>query len=516
MSKVLFLSAEEAVKIVKDGDTVTSSGFVGSAIPEALIGALERRFLETGSPQDLTYFYCGSQGNRDGRGGDHMAHKGLTKRAIAGHYQTAPALGAAILNNEIEGYNLPQGVLSQLTREIAGHRPGVLTHVGLGTFVDPRLGGGKLNTITKEDLVEVIDIHGEEKLFYKAFPINVAFLRGSYADEDGNVTMEREIAEGEVTSLSQATRNSGGKVIVQVERIVKAGTLDPRMVKVHRSCVDVIVVADPRDHEQSYGCAYDPAVTGEIKVPVNSLSPRPLSAKKVIGRRGAMEIKGDVLVNLGIGIPEYIAAVAGEEGIEDRLILSVEAGPTGGIPAGGAQFGASMNAEMITAHHTQFDFYDGGGVDMAFLGLAEADERGNVNVSKFGVRLAGCGGFINISQNAKALYFCGTFTAGGLEVAIGDGTISIVKEGANKKFRRGVEQITFGSNYAIKTGQTVKYITERAVFELRPDGLYLTEVAPGIDLRKHILDQMDFRPKMDGAPQMMDSRLFRQELMGLA
>ena len=515
MSKVKVLSAAEATGLIRDGDTVASSGFVSSAIPEGLIKAMETRFLETGSPRGITYFYAGSQGKRDGRGGDHVAHKGMTKRVIAGHYNTASALADAILNNEMEGYNLPQGTLSQLCRDIAAHKPGTITHVGLGTYVDPRHGGGKLNDITTEDLVEVIDILGEEKLIYKAFPIHVALLRGSYADEDGNVTMEREIAEGEVTALAQAARNSGGKVIVQVERIVKSGTLDPRMVKIHRSWVDVLVVSDPKDHEQSYDCEYDPALSGEIRASVDVLTPPPLTNKKVIGRRAALEVKDDAVVNLGIGIPEYLAAVAGEEGISDRLILSVEAGPIGGIPAGGVRFGASVNAECVVAHHTQFDFYDGGGIDMAFLGLAQADESGNVNVSKFGPRLAGCGGFINITQNEKKIFFCGTFTAAGLKEKVGDGKLEILQEGSERKFLKAVEQITFSGAQAIKTKRPVLFITERAVLELREDGLYLTEIAPGVDLEKDVLDLMDFRPKMEGAPKRMDERIFHDRPMGL-
>jgi propionate CoA-transferase len=515
MRKISVLSAADAVMLVKDGDTVASSGFVSSAIPEALIAALEKRFLETGSPRELTYFYAGSQGNSDGRGGEHMAHKGLTKRVIAGHYNTAPALGKCIMDGDIEGYNLPQGTLSQLCRDIAAHKIGTLTHVGLGTFVDPRLSGGKLNSRTKEDIVELVQVLGEERLLYKAFPIHVAFLRGSYADEQGNVTMHREIAEGEVTAIAQAAKNSGGKVIVQVEKIVEAGSLDPRLVKIPGIYVDAVVVADPKEHEQTYGFQFDPSLTGETRIPVSNLNPPAMSFKKIIGRRAAMELREGVVVNLGIGIPEYISMVANEEGIGDYLTLTVEAGPVGGVPVGGARFGASINAECVLAHHVQFDFYDGGGIDQAFLGLAQMDEQGNVNVSKFGSRLAGCGGFINITQNTKNVYFCGALTAGGLELEIGNGRLTVLKEGREKKFLKQVEQITFSGAYATKTGQIVKYITERAVFELRPGGLYLTEIAPGIDLQSQVLDQMDFIPKMEGKPKLMDERIFYDRPMGL-
>lgn len=515
MKKVKVITPEEAAEFVEDGMTVASAGFVGSAIPETLIGAMEKRFLETGHPQNITYFYAGSQGNRDGRGGDHVAHKGMTKRVIAGHYNTAKALGEMILNNEIEGYNLPQGTLSQLCRDIAAHKPGTITHVGLNTFVDPRNGGGKLNDITTEDMVELVDILGEEKMLYKAFPLDVAFIRGSYADEFGNVTMEREIGPGEVTALSQATKNSGGKVIVQVEKIVKGDTLDPRLVKVPRIYVDAVVVSEPKDHQQSYDCEFDPSLTGELRVPLGSIVPPPLSAKKVIGRRAAMDLTQDTVVNLGIGIPEYISAVANEEGIGDYMTLTVEAGPVGGVPVGGTQFGAAINPECILCHHEQFDFYDGGGVDLAFLGLAQMDKQGNINVSKFGPRLSGCGGFINITQNAKEVFFCGTFTAGGLKVEVGDGKLTIVQEGSQCKFKENVEQITFSGEYAQKVGQKVKYITERAVFELKEDGLHLMEIAPGIDLDTQVLALMEFKPIIDSDLKLMDERIFKDQLMGL-
>ncbi|MCL2110946.1 MAG: 3-oxoacid CoA-transferase [Clostridiales bacterium] len=510
------ITAAEAAAQVRDGDTVASSGFVSSAIPEGLIKALKNRFLETGKPNGITYFYAGSQGMRDGSGGDNMAHKGLTKRAIAGHYNTAPALGDAILRGDIEGYNLPQGVLAQLTRDMAARRPGTLTHVGLGTYVDPRLGGGKCNDITTEDMVKLVEIGGEERLLYKSFDINVAFIRGSYADEMGNVTMHREIGEGEVTALAQTAKNSGGKVFVQVEKVVPFGTLDPRLVKIPRNLVDALVIADPKDHEQTYGCEFDPSLTGEARAELSALAPAPLDAKKVIARRGALELKEDSLVNLGIGIPEFVAAVANEEGIGDSIMLTVEAGPNGGMPLSGARFGAAINPECIFAQHVQFDYYDGGGIDMAYLGMAQADESGNINVSRFSGRLAGCGGFINITQNAKSVYFCGTFTSGGFKAEVGDGRIDILSEGREKKFLSHVEQITFSGAYAQKKGQPVLYITERAVFELRKDGVWLTEIAPGVDLEKQVLAYMDFVPKMEaGGPGLMDGRIFHDRPMGL-
>ena len=516
VEKKKVITAAQAALYIKDGDTVATSGFVGSGCPEALTRAVEARFLETGEPRNITCFYCAAQGNRDGRGADHFAHSGLVKRVIGGHYNMAPALGKMILDGEIEGYNLPQGTLSQLCRDIAAKKPGTITHVGLNTFVDPRRQGGKLNDITKEDIVELIDILGEEKLIYKAFPIDVVFIRGTYADELGNVTVEQEICTSEVTALAQAAKNSGGMVICQVKDIVKAGTLDPRLVKVPRIYVDALVITeDAVDHQQSFDFDYEPSLCGEIQVPVSSIEAPPLSPKKLIGRRAAMELERDTVVNLGIGIPEYISAVANEEGIGDWMTLTVEAGPIGGVPAGGSQFGAAVNPECILTQPEQFDFYDGGGVDLAFLGLAQADEKGNINVSKFGPRLAGCGGFINITQNAKKVFYCGTFTAGGLKMKIEDGKLTILEEGKSRKFIKEVEQITFSGEYAVKTKQPVMYITERCVFELHPDGLHLTEIAPGIDLQKEILDLMDFRPIIDDDFKLMDERIFKDELMGL-
>ena len=441
MAKVSIITAQEAASMVSDNMMVTASGFVASDMPEALTKALEARFLETGSPKNLTLFYAAAQGNRDGSGADHFAHEGMTKRVIGGHWNMVPNLGKLVLENKIEGYNLPQGTLSQLYRDIAGHRIGTITHVGLNTFADPRIEGGKLNSISTDDLVEVVNILGEEKLLYKAFPIDIGFIRGTYADENGNITMEHEVASLEATSIAQAVKNSGGKVIVQVEKVVENGCLAPKLVKVPGIYVDAVVVCeDPKDHEQCVGCEYDGSMTGDFRVPLSSLQYPKLSAKKVIGRRAAMELKENSVVNLGIGIPEYISMVANEEGIGDYMTLTVEAGPIGGVPQGGPKFGGSVNAEAILDQPYQFDFYDGGGVDYAFLGLAQADQDGNINVSKFGPRIAGCGGFVNITQNAKRVFFCGTFTAGGLAVEFENGSLKIVKEGREKKFIDHVER----------------------------------------------------------------------------
>ena len=358
---------------------------------------------------------------------------------------------------------------------------------------------------------------GEERLLYKGFHIDVGMIRGTYADENGNVTLERECCTTEATSIAQAVKNGGGKVVVQVEKVVRAGTLDPKLVKIPGIYVDAIVICENKaDHAQCQGCEYDGSMTGDFCLPLGSLEYPPMSAKKIIGRRAAMELQPNTVVNLGIGIPEYISMVANEEGIGDYMTLTVEAGPVGGVPQGGPRFGGSVNVEAILDQPYQFDFYDGGGVDLAFLGLAQADKDGNINVSKFGPRIAGCGGFINITQNAKKVFFCGTFTAGGIKTHVENGKLIIDQEGRDRKFIDAVEQITFSGAYANKIGQPVVYITERAVFELRKDGVYLIEAAPGIDIQTQIIDLMGFVPKMDAnGPKLMDARIFLDGLMGL-
>lgn len=509
MNKKKVITAEEAALLVKDGDTISTSGFVGSGFPEALAKALEKRFADTNSPKDLTYLYITAQGNRDGRGAEHLAHKGLIRRVIAGHYNLAPALGKLILDGEIEGYNLPQGTLSQMMRDAAAHKPGTITHVGLGTFVDPRLQGGKLNSRTTENLVSVINISGREKLLYRTIPPDIVFIRGTYADESGNISLEHEVCTSEVTALAQAAKNNGGLVVCQIKKIVKNGSLDPRLVKIPRIYVDALVVSEnPDDHQQSFGISHDPYMCGESIKPLTKSEPLPLSPKKIIARRALLELQENAVVNLGIGIPEYISAVADEEGIGDWMTLTVESGVIGGVPAGGSQFGASVNPECILTQPEQFDFYDGGGIDLAFLGMAQADKYGNINVSRFGPRLAGCGGFINITQNAKKVFFCGTFTAGGLDISVSSEGISIIKEGYSKKFIQEVEQITFSGDYSIKNNQPVLYITERCVFRLCYDGLHLIEIAPGIDLEKDILKNMEFKPVIDKELKYMDKIIF--------
>ena len=510
-----FMTPREAVELIKDGDTLATGGFLNNGCAESLAIALEERFVETGKPSDLTLVYAAGQGDGKDRGLNHLGHEKLLKRVIGGHWNLSPKIGALAVANKIEAYNLPQGTISQLYRDIAAHKVGTITHVGLKTFVDPRIDGGKINDVTREEIVELINIAGQERLLYKAFPLNVCFLRGTYADEKGNITLEKEGVTLDTTSMAQAVKNSGGTVIVQVEKVVKAGTLDPKKVKIPHIYVDVVVAVPAAEHMPEADPDMLAVYNGDLHIPADSLPPLPLGDRKIIARRAAMELQPGSVVNLGIGVPEAVALVANEEGIGDYMTLTVEAGPVGGIPAGGLSFGLSVNGDCILDQAYQFDFYDGGGLDLAYLGLAECDEAGNINVSKLGPRVTGCGGFINITQNAKRLFFCGTFTAKGLKIATGDGTLKIVQEGSARKFLKKVGHVTFSGEYAQEVNQPVLYITERAVFELRKDGLHLIEIAPGIDLEKDILAHMDFTPKMDTPPKLMDARIFTDAPMGL-
>lgn len=510
-----FMTPREAVELIKDGDTLATGGFLNNGFAESLAIALEERFVETGKPSDLTLVYAAGQGDGKDRGLNHLGHEKLLKRVIGGHWNLSPKIGALAVANKIEAYNLPQGTISQLYRDIAAHKVGTITHVGLKTFVDPRIDGGKINDVTKEEIVELINIAGQERLLYKAFPLNVCFLRGTYADEKGNITLEKEGVTLDTTSMAQAVKNSGGTVIVQVEKVVKAGTLDPKKVKIPHIYVDVVVAVPAAEHMPEADPDMLAVYNGDLHIPADSLPPLPLGDRKIIARRAAMELQPGSVVNLGIGVPEAVALVANEEGIGDYMTLTVEAGPVGGIPAGGLSFGLSVNGDCILDQAYQFDFYDGGGLDLAYLGLAECDEAGNINVSKLGPRVTGCGGFSNITQNAKRLFFCGTFTAKGLKIATGDGTLKIVQEGSARKFLKKVGHVTFSGEYAQEVNQPVLYITERAVFELRKDGLHLIEIAPGIDLEKDILAHMDFTPKMDTPPKLMDARIFTDAPMGL-
>ncbi len=514
MKRGKIVSVDDAIRVIRDGDTVCLDGFIGGVAPEELMISLERRFLETGEPKNLTLVYASGIGDSKDRGANRLAHEGLIKRVIAGHWGLVPKLQRLALENKIEAYNFPQGVITHILRDSAGHAPRTITHVGLGTFVDPRIQGGKVNAITTEDLVELITFDGREYLAYKTLPVQVALLRGTTADMDGNITMEREALTMDALPVAMAAKNSGGFVIVQVERIAERGALNARHVKIPGMLVDCVVVSKPENHWQTYGSYYNPAYSCEFKVPTASIEPLALDERKIIARRVAFELQPNMVVNLGIGMPEGVANVANEEGIFDFLTLTAEAGTIGGIPSGGLDFGTATNMDCLVDMHFQFDFYDGGGLDLACLGLAQMDSHGNVNVSKFGPKLAGCGGFIDISQTAKKIVFAGTFMAGSAELAVDDGKLKIVKEGAFKKLVKDVEQITFSGPTAQAGNQQIYYITERCVFALTKEGVELVEIAPGLDLEKDILARMDFKPIVRN-PRVMDERIFKPAPMGL-
>ena len=505
---------EDAIATIDDGDTVCVSGFVGIGTPDGLLRGLENRFLATAAPRDISLIFAAAPGDGKEKGLNRLAHKGLVKRAIGGHWSLVPKLGAMAVAEDIEAYNLPLGCISQLYRDIAAGKPGMFSKVGLHTFVDPRQSGGAINTKSTEQLVEVKELLGEEWLFYHAVPVDVALIRGTTADPSGNITMEREALTLDMLPIAMAAKNSGGLVIAQVERIAAEGSLSPKEVVVPGNLVDCVVVAEREDHMQTFQTQYEHAFTGRMVGIVDQIAPMKLDPRKIIARRAAMELPVNGVVNLGIGMPEGVGAVANEEEIIDHITLTTEAGVLGGVPQSGLDFGAAINADSIIQTNQQFDFYDGGGLDLACLGMAETDARGNVNVSRFKDRFAGAGGFINISQNARKVLFVGTFTAGGLQVALDDGQMSIVQEGRNRKFIVGVEQITFNGAYAARQGKDVLYITERCVFKMTDDGLELVEIAPGIDLKADILDQMEFEPLIKDV-KLMDPRLFLDKPMGL-
>lgn len=512
VSKII--PASDAMALIADGDTVAVAGYGTNGVPEKLLASLEERFTSTGEPRDLTLMFAGGIGDGAERGLNRLGYEGLLKRVIGGHFGLIPKIEELAAQNKIEAYNFPEGVMVHMYRNIAGGKAGALSRVGLETFVDPRIEGAKVNAAAKEDLVEVLTLNGEEILYFTGRPINVALIRGTTADPEGNISLERESLSLENLSLAMAARNSGGVVICQVERVAQVNSIDPRHVRIPGMIVDCVVVAEPEFHMQNFEYQYNPALSGEIRVPLESVAPLPLDEKKAVLRRAAMELTTEAVVNLGVGMASGVGSIANEEKISDRILLTVDPGVYGGVPLGGYGFGASVNYVASIDHATQFDFIDGGGIDIACLGFAEADGSGNVNASRFSGRVSGCGGFINISQNSKRVVFVGTFTSGGLKTEIAGGEISIIEEGRHRKFVEEVGQITFSGSRAGREGRRVLYVTERCVFSLTPKGLELIEAAPGVDIDRDILSLLPFEPAINNV-RTMSKTLFEEAPIGL-
>ncbi len=517
MGSSKMMSVAEAAALVPDGVTVGVTGAGGGLVePDTLLAAIEKRFLETGSPRNLTLVHALGLGDRQARGVNRFAHEGMVKRVIGGHWVWSPRMQQLPRDEKIEAYVFPAGVITQLMREIGAGRPGLLTHVGLDTFVDPRIDGGKMNARAREDLVELMAVDGRELLRYKPFPVGAVCIRGSFADADGNISFDQEGATLDVFSLAPAARNSGGKVLVQVRGEVARGELPARSVRVPGAFVDAVVV-DP-SQSQSYATVYDPALSGEKPGERHETAepepdaPRAFNDRQAIARRAAEELREGAVINYGFGIPDEVAKLVAARGHLDRYRQTIEHGTYGGTLLDGALFGYTRNPEAIIDSPSQFDFYSGGGLDIAFLGMGEVDAAGNVNVSRLGGVPVGPGGFIDIAQNARKVVFCGTFEAKGARLACGDGRLTIERHGEVRKFVDKVGQITFSGEHARRTGQEVVYVTERAVFRLTAEGVALAEIAPGVDLARDVLDRMSFRPVMKQEPRVMPAEHFTAAL----
>lgn len=500
-------TARQAVDQIEDGSVVAINGFIMSGCPDELCAALEERFFETGHPRDLTLVCITSSGDGQGRGVDRLAHEGLISRIISSHYSFMPKIQRLILDEKIEAYAFPQGVISQLFRDKGRGHTFTLSPLGLRTFVDPRMDGGRLNQRTKKPLNELLQIEGREYIHYFPLPdIDYTLIRGSQADPEGNTSMRHEGAVVDPLVMAVAAKNSGGKVLVQAASV--APHVAAHDVRIPGIIVDTVApVSDLSFHVQSGNTIYSPAYSGEEPTKEIEYEPVTDPVRRIVAGRCLEELKEDAVITLGIGMPESIAALAAEQAISD-FTLTVDVGIIGGTPAGGRDFGCTINPSAILTHADILDYLHGGGLDQAFLGLAECDPDGNVNVSRFKERITGIGGFIDLTQSAQEVCFIGTFTAKGLRVEARGGKLRILQEGSIRKFRNSIEQRTFSALRAEELGQKVRYITERAVFSLEPGGLVLTEIAPGIDLAKDILGQMDFRPRIAPDLKEMNPALF--------
>lgn len=501
------MTAAQAAALVDDGATVGLIGGGGGLVEASLLHeSMEQRFLNSGHPRNLTVVHSLGIGDRDRRGLNRFAHEGMVKRVIGGHWVWSPRMQNLARDNKIEAYVLPGGVLMQLMRDIAAGRPGLITHVGLGTFVDPRQDGGKMNAAAREDLVQVVHIDGREYLRYLPFPVHVALLKGSIADEDGNISLNEEPANLEIYAMAAAAHNSGGKVIFQVRKQVERGTLSAREVRVPSALVDAVVV-DP-DQRQGYDLVYDPAISGEAKAEEQPASMPPFSVRRIVASRAHAELRPGAVINFGFGIPDEVASIVAARGESELYYQTIEHGTYGGTLLTGTLFGYARNPTCMIDGPAQFDLYSGGGLDIAYLGFGEIDAEGNVNASKLGGVTVGPGGFIDIAQNARKVVFCGTFDAKGAKITSGAGRLVIERHGEVRKLVESIGQITFSGRQAVAQGQEILYVTERAVFALTPEGVCLTEIAPGIDLQADVLDRVGFRPVLTKEPRTMDPIYF--------
>jgi len=521
MAKIV--SAAEAAAQIKTGMSVGIAAFATFGAAETVLKAVAERYRMSGEPRDLDLIVPTTPGDsrENGWGLSAWREPGIIASITSSQIAKAPAIARMVSENQIAGYIVPLGVFGHLFRAMTGRKPGIITHVGLNTFADPRVEGCKINGKAKEssrELVSLMEIGGEEYLFYHPMHMDVCIIRGTYADEDGNITLEHETIVSEQFEMANAVRNNGGIVIAEVKDILERGSINCRDVKIHNLTVDFVVKSAPGDHMQTYfSDAFRPELLGITRVPAKSITPLPMGLRKVVARRAAMEIKKEkALINLGLGISDGVPNVANEEGFAKHITLGVETGVMGGVPLSGLDMGTSVNMEALYKMVDTFDIYDGGMLDMSFLSFAQVDKEGNVNVSKFGSRVVGPGGFVNISQNTPTICFSAVFTVGDLDCSVCDGQLKINRDGDGVKFVEKVDQITFSGKNAIKKGQDITFITERAVFMLSPDGLVLTEIAPGVDLERDVLGKMGFRPLISEDLKVMDARIFHDAPMGIS
>lgn len=501
-----FLDADASARAIPDGAVLALTGS-GGGILEAdhIFAAVERRFLAEGSPRDLTVVHGLGIGDGTTTGLSRFAHEGMVKRVIGGHWSWSQPMQKLAAANVIEAYSFPAGVIAALLRESGAGRPGLITKVGLGTFVDPRVTGGKINSAAVEDLVRLIEIDGEEYLHYRPIRVDVGVIRAWSADRTGNLSADREASSLDAQAVAIAAHGAGGTVLAQVKQVVENGALDPRLVLVPSPLVDVVV--EHTGQWQSQAGALDPAFYSAGRD--TQTTPHAIEgARGVIARRAAREVSAGTVLNVGYGMSAGTVDVLLEQGRLDEVTLCIEQGPIGGFPETGALFGLSRHPQALFGSLPQFEFFAAGMIDLAVLGMGEVDAAGNVNVSKLGETTVGPGGFIDIVAGARRVVFCGTLTGKGLQVEVGDGQLRIVREGGLRKFVDLVGHITFAAAAARRSGRSALYVTERAVFELDRDGITLIEVAPGLDLERDVLAHMDFRPRV-GAVRAMPADVFR-------